>query len=117
VPEDQSESDQFDAYRPERPDVLTWLQGWYAAHADGDWEHQHGVRIDTLDNPGWSVVIDLTATEFERRSFDRVELHRSEDDWVVAWVENASWHLACGPLNLAEGLHRFRVWAGDTPTR
>jgi hypothetical protein len=104
-------------YHSGRPDVLTWLQGWYASHADGDWEHSHGVSIGTLDNPGWSVEIDLADTELAGLRFDRREAHRSEDDWLVAWAEGHKWHLACGPLNLAEGLHQFRVWSGDIGAR
>ncbi|WP_239135544.1 Imm53 family immunity protein, partial [Actinoplanes derwentensis] len=30
------------------PDALTWLQGWYATQCDGDWEHEYGVSIETL---------------------------------------------------------------------
>ena len=37
-------------------DELSWLQQWYSAHCDGEWEHGFGVTIATLDNPGWSVT-------------------------------------------------------------
>jgi hypothetical protein len=109
------EADAQDPYDPGRPDALTWLQAWYTAHADGDWEHASGVRIGTLDNPGWSAEIDLSGTELLGRPFEKREIHRSEDDWLVVWVEDDKWNLACGPLNLAEGLHYFQAWAGDNP--
>ncbi|WP_246295969.1 Imm53 family immunity protein [Streptomyces caniferus] len=32
-----------------------WLPSWYASHCDGDREHEGGVTIKTLDNPGWAV--------------------------------------------------------------
>ncbi len=35
--------------------TLTWIQKWYAKHCNGDWEHFYGVKIETVDNPGWSV--------------------------------------------------------------
>ena len=44
-------------------DILCWLQNWYHSNCDGGWEHLYGVKIDTLDNPGWSVAIDLEDTE------------------------------------------------------
>jgi hypothetical protein len=109
------EADAHDLYDPRRPDALTWLQGWFTAHTNSDWEHGSGVRIETLDNPGWSVEIDLSGTELLGRAFEKREIHRSEDDWLVAWVENDKWNVACGPLNLGEGLHYFRTWAGDIP--
>ena len=40
-------------------DELQLLQEWYVAQCDGDWEHSYGVKIDTLDNPGWSLKVDL----------------------------------------------------------
>jgi len=42
--------------------MIEWLQKWYADHCDGDWEHEYGIVIETLDNPGWSIVIDLKNT-------------------------------------------------------
>jgi hypothetical protein len=32
----------------EGPDALFMLQRWYVGQCNGDWEHQYGVRIDTL---------------------------------------------------------------------
>lgn len=104
-------------YDPERPDVLTWLQTWYAIQTDGDWEHEFGVQVRTLSNPGWSVEIDLAGTALAGLEYERHQVHRSDDDWLDSWVEREKWHLACGPLNLAEGLHIFRMWAGDTGDR
>ncbi len=43
-------------------DVLAELQRWYLAQCNDDWEHSYGVTIETLDNPGWSVHIDLADT-------------------------------------------------------
>ncbi len=43
-------------------DSVQWLQTWYQAQCDNDWEHQYGVKIDSLDNPGWMVSIDLFGT-------------------------------------------------------
>ena len=93
-------------------DVLLRLQAWYADQSDGEWEHSYGVRIDTLDNPGWAVRIDLNGTSVEDRALDREEVHRSEEDWLVVWRDDAAqWHAACGPHNLEEAVERFLSWA------
>jgi hypothetical protein len=92
-------------------DALAQLQRWYADQCDGDWEHQRGVEIGTLDNPGWSVKIALGGTELEKRSFERVHVDRAEDDWLRAWVEAGEWNAACGPLNLVEAVEAFLAWA------
>lgn len=42
--------------------LLEWLQDWYLQQCDGEWEHFYGVKIETLDNPGWYIEIDLNDT-------------------------------------------------------
>ncbi|MCD0482806.1 immunity 53 family protein [Streptacidiphilus sp. ASG 303] len=93
--------------------VLDWLQGWYLSHCDGRWEHERGVQIDTLDNPGWTVSVDLRGTPLEGRAYPRREIDRSDDDWVEAWSARGAFHAACGPRNLTEALMLFRTWAEE----
>lgn len=49
--------------------VLPRLERWYAARCDGAWEHDWGIKIETLDNPGWLVRIDLTGTPWAGRVY------------------------------------------------
>jgi hypothetical protein len=90
---------------------LSELQDWYAAQCDGDWEHSYGVSVDTLDNPGWSVRIDLKDTAIASRTFERHEAHRTEDDWLVCWLDHGAFRASCGPANLREALRVFLDWA------
>jgi len=53
-------------------DNLKWLTQWYLAQCNDDWEHLYGVKIDTLDNPGWSLRIELTGTAMQVSSPHRV---------------------------------------------
>ena len=96
-------------------DVLRWLQAWYARHCDGDWEHSWGVRIETLDNPGWHVKIDLAGTSLEGRSFTDVVEMRSEWDWVECRVEDDAFRGYGGAGTLTEILEIFRSWAESGP--
>jgi hypothetical protein len=92
-------------------DVLPELQRWYLAQCDDKWEHTYGVTFDTLDNPGWSLRIDLADTPLSDRDYERMEMHRTEDDWVVSWREDQRWCAACGPLTLGEAVAAFLEWA------
>lgn len=38
------------------------IQSWFAERCNGEWEHEFGITIETLDNPGWRVRIDLAGT-------------------------------------------------------
>lgn len=68
-----------------------WLQGWYSRHTNGDWEHQNGILIETLDNPGWSVLIDLDGTELSEMDFQRRQVERSKNDWFHLWRTTVNW--------------------------
>lgn len=91
--------------------LLDWLQNWYAQQCDGDWEHEWGVKIGTLDNPGWTIEIDLEETDLEGREYTLQEVDRSTQDWVRTWTAEKAFHAACGPGNLIEALTLFRAWA------
>ena len=94
-------------------DALYLLQRWYAAQCDSEWEHSYGVSIETLDNPGWSVRIELTGTELaalDNRDWARSE--RSEHDWLHWRVADAIYEAACGPTNLNEAIVAFLDLAG-----
>jgi len=89
---------------------LERLEKWYSSQCNGDWEHQYGVNIGTLDNPGWRVTIDLTGTKAENEILDRRKLERSENDWLQYWIESRKFNAACGPKNLSEIINIFCEW-------
>jgi hypothetical protein len=99
-----------DDYDDLAPGVWTWLQAWYATQCNGEWEHGYGVDIQTIDNPGWSLKIDLKGTRWEHKPYERHAIHRSEHEWVITSVEHGQFTAACGPLNLGEALYEFRRW-------
>ena len=92
-------------------DALGFLQSWYASCCDDDWEHGYGVRIGTLDNPGWCLKIDLVGTPLAGTSLDHLAVERTEDDWLHLWSDGTHFEGACGPLNLDEMLKAFRGFA------
>lgn len=92
-------------------DNLTWMQKWFYANCNGDWEHNTNIKIVNLDNPGWSVFINLNGTSLENREFLKVKNYRTDDDWIYCVIEDNIFKGACGPFNLNEVLHTFRVWA------
>ena len=93
-------------------DLLARLQDWYAANCDGDWENTYGVTIESLDNPGWRVTIDLHGTPLEGREFEAVEIMRGLQDWLDCHVQDKKFVAGCGPRNLNELLKTFFDWAG-----
>lgn len=76
-------------------DLLKELQAWYADQCNEDWEHSYGVKVDTLDNPGWDISIDLAETQWEKVELPLVRVDVSDLDWYQHQVTGGK-YLACG---------------------
>lgn len=87
---------------------LDRLMTWYRAQCNGDWEHQYGVSIETIDNPGWSITIDTneTAEPLTDRAKEIVN-HDSETEWMVFWVEDGAFEARGGANELGKMIEQF----------
>ncbi|MBD2863997.1 immunity 53 family protein [Paenibacillus sp. IB182363] len=94
-------------------DNIKWLQEWYFSQCDGDWEHIQGVKITTIDNPGWYVELNVTETNLDRKVFENIKIERDDSDWLYCKVENNMFVGTGGPLNLDEIIVIFREWASS----
>jgi hypothetical protein len=108
---------------------IEWLEQWYEAQCNGEWEHQHGVKIDSLDNPGWWVRISLAGTDLEHRRQDASiatsgeppEIIRQPEghavvadgsaDWLLCRIKDGAFDGAGDPNKLATIIGWFRRWA------
>lgn len=91
--------------------VLEKLQEWYLNNCDGDWEHSYGLKIVTIDNPGWSVDINLIETKLEDKFFEKIVIERNENNWIHCFVDKGYFKGRGGPNNLIEVLEIFCNWA------
>ncbi len=102
--------------------VLAWIEKWYAAQCDGDWEHAKGVSITTIDNPGWLVTIDLAGTDLEAAADDSLLAATGDppsaangnvggSEWMFCELRAGHFKGAGDPLKLASILEQFRSWA------
>jgi hypothetical protein len=89
------------------------LQIWYRDQCDGEWEHRYGVVIETLDNPGWLLKIDLAGTRLESKSFAPIEANTREASWVHCKVQEQKFEAACGPTMFSTAIGHFLSWAND----
>ena len=89
------------------------LQAWYEAQCDGDWEHEFGVRIETLDNPGWSVEVNLEGTPLEGIPFPPIHNMAPEREWLSCRVEGGRFQGAGGAPMLGMIIRTFLDWARE----
>ena len=91
---------------------LQRIQAWYSSQCNGDWEHTYGVRIETLDNPGWMVSIDITETVLEKKHFEPISRDSLDGtDWIDCKAVSGKFVAAGGAVNLTELLEVFLEWA------
>ena len=92
-------------------DTLQWLQEWFRSQCNGGWEHTYVIRIDTLDNPGWGVRIDIYETELEGKAFEKIENLDEDDDWMVCEVKKGKFIGSGDTSKLEKILQVFKDWA------
>ncbi|MGD1914936.1 MAG: immunity 53 family protein [Phycisphaerales bacterium] len=85
-----------------KEDAVTRLMRWYASQCDGEWEHEYGLGIESMDNPGWIVRIDLAYTGVEPAAIETLSKHRSEHDWIECSIKSG-----CAFTPDGEGLAHF----------
>ena len=90
---------------------LQWLQEWLLKNCYIDSDHFYCISIETIDNPGWHIRIQLEDTILNKEVFEKTVIQREdEDDWLHCKVENGVFDGNCGPRNLEEIILVFRKW-------
>jgi len=86
---------------------ITWIEQWYQRQCDGNWEHQHGIKVETLDNPGWHVEIDgLPPSPSPMRYAEEV----SETSWIRCSLDDGRFDGYGDPRRLQEIFALFQRW-------
>lgn len=89
-----------------------WLENWFKSNCNGDWEHCYkNVKIETLDNPGWSVSINLAETTLEDKTFERIEINNGDDDWMVCLIQDGKFKGWGDTGKLGSIIEIFIEWA------
>lgn len=93
---------------------VRWLAKWFESKANGVWEHDYGVTIATLDNPGWSLRIDLGGTALRNVPFPS-ERYEEADCWRRFWKDDDEgvFHAIGDATALPAMIERFRRWVTE----
>lgn len=85
-----------------------WLQEWYKNQCNGDWEHNYGITIKTIDNPGWHITIDLAGTNLETLHVGYKLIENNEDDWYGYSIINSQFQGSGDPSKLIVIINKFK---------
>jgi hypothetical protein len=88
--------------------TIEWLQKWYSNNCYGDWEHQYGIEIKTIDNPGWDVTVDLIYTAFQDLEIEMTNYNISESNWYCFKVTDGKFNGFGDPTKLETIILKFK---------
>jgi hypothetical protein len=96
--------------------TLSALQDWFQRQCNGEWEHSYGITIQSTDNPGWWVTIDLRGTPLEHKAFEPVVSGEFASDdprppWLHCRVKDKMFQGAGDLSQLDRILGIFLVWS------
>ncbi len=72
--------------------MINWLQKWFKDQTDGNWEHEVIIKIESIDNPGWSIEIDLMKSDIIPIEWRLFEI--SDDNWLGYKFEDNIFYIA-----------------------
>lgn len=85
---------------------LSSIMEWYSAHCDGDWEHQKGLSLQTLDNPGWLLKVNLVGTNLENATMVPISegcdesSHPEGEEWIDCRIQDKEFVGASDPAQV-----------------
>ncbi|MFN9015595.1 MAG: Imm53 family immunity protein [Hyphomonadaceae bacterium] len=95
-------------------DQLSKLNDLFEAQWIEDVGEDVGITIDSLDNPGWSLKVELAWLADKRllsKHFESVQIERSDRDWLFANKIGTFFEAFGGIRNLDEVIGLFLDWA------
>ena len=96
---------------------VKYIEDWYCSQCNGDREHGPGIKIVSLDNPSWSVTIDLLGTQLAELPFSEVrhndvgQKYEDHQYWWACRKVATEFQGSGGPKQLSVILHIFDEWS------
>ena len=96
---------------------LERLNKGYISKCDGRWENDHGVCLQSTDNPGWWLTVDLRDTGLESKTFTELSKgvgddgHPTSKTWLHCSIKGGKFSGAGDPTRLAEIISIFLDFA------
>ena len=97
-------------FRVNDMDEIKWLEEWMRGECNGDWEHCYGIKICTLDNPGWWVQIDLMETNLFGKHFETYANYIDDNNWIHCQVKDNQFDAGGDLSKLKELINVFKNW-------
>jgi hypothetical protein len=106
------EKNEINNFHFDENEIINWMENWYYQQCDEDWEHTERFRIKTTES-GWFFSMFLEDTICEDKTFDPIEVKKSEKDWFKCYKNGHSFEGKGGIFNLVDILNIFINWVEE----
>ena len=89
---------------------LEWLDNWYQQQCNGVWEHRQGVRLQSLEKPGWLLTINLAGTSAVNARPQQWRLDTRGGGWLACSIAGECFEGSGDPRKLEQIIGVFRRW-------
>lgn len=109
---------------------LEWLESLFQSKCDGKWEHRLGIKIESIDNPGWWVTINVEQEHIEGLDCDQEVVlavlgeppsasngNVGGPDWMRCTVAKGVFEGAGTPRRLRDIIRCFRELVSTSSSR
>lgn len=76
------------------------LQSWFVSQCDGNYEHSSGIILQTIDNPGWMLIVHLNGTNLQLPDEPWHYLVQGDVEWMAYKVTDNVFDAAGDPSKL-----------------
>ena len=92
-------------------EITDWIQNWFKNNCDGDWEKAEVILINTTENPGWEVEIDISNTSIANMNINWILNENGAQDWYGVKIENQKFNATgdSGKLKFLLGLFKEMI--------
>lgn len=89
---------------------------WYLLQCNGDWEHQHGFKITSLDNPALRLTVDLKGTDLQFKRFATIEFQlENSATWIYCEkTSDCIFDGYCSPDSFGRLMQIFLKWTEES---
>jgi|HubBroStandDraft_1064217.scaffolds.fasta_scaffold273794_1 hypothetical protein len=95
-------------------DNLEWLEDWYQSQCNGDWENSRGMRLESLNDPGWRLTIHLDGTSAANSRPQQLNLDTPCGEWINCSISEDRFQGSGDPRKLEQIIGIFRHWVDAT---
>ena len=95
-------------------DNIAWFEKWYANETYKNHGKKIEIKIETVENSGWKIYVDLKNTDFRRKDIEKEENYKTKYNWYKAEIKKNEFIGEGDFTKLSFLIRKFRTLIGES---